>query len=70
MVEIAPGSMKVVDDRATAATVVTGPDGLAGLMGGMADVAQAEAAGLLTITGDRSIAELVLGLFVAEPDAA
>ena len=65
VVEIGPGSMTVVDDRSTAATIVTGPDGLAGLMGGMADVAQSEAAGLVTITGERDIATTVLGLFVA-----
>ena len=65
VVEIGPGSMAVVGDRPTAATIVTGADGLAGLMGGMADVEQTEAAGAVTITGDRAIATRVLGLFVA-----
>lgn len=65
IVEIGPGSMRVVDDRhPTVATIVMGPDGLAGLMGGMADVDQTEAAGGLTITGDHAAAVRVMRLFI------
>lgn len=64
VIEIGPGSMRVNNDAQPGATIVTGPDGLAGLMGGMADVDQTEAAGLLTITGDRELGRLVMSLFV------
>ena len=63
VVEVGPGSMRVIDDHPTVATIVMGPDGLAGLMGGMADVEQTEARGGLTITGDHATAARVMGLF-------
>jgi len=64
VVEIGPGSMEVIDDHAAAAaTVRTRPDGLAGLLGGMATFEQAEAAGMLTVEGDHAIAATVMALF-------
>lgn len=69
VIEIGPGSMRVVPHCPPAATVRTGAEGLAGLMGGMATVAQAEAAGALTIEGDRALAARVMNLFTPSTGA-
>lgn len=70
IVEIGPGSMRVVDHHPTTTTVRTSADGLAGLLGGMADFGQTEAAGTLTVEGDRAIAERVMNLFTPPRDPA
>ncbi|UUL82098.1 winged helix-turn-helix transcriptional regulator [Sphingomonas qomolangmaensis] len=69
--DVTPDAIPIVrDDPARAAAVfTTDPMTLAGIVYGARPIADAEAAGALTLTGDRALAEAFVGCFTLPPKA-